>query len=218
MGNEQSEFMRPHQPGESRPASERLHQEAIDLAWRDKACLAGVAVLLFLPLGRNKLLTVAEAEILGGAAKLEALTVAELERLGLQRYTLPKLELCRNGSVMEATVCGDTAAYFRARLERPGFVELTHLHRGNLPGGAGAEFLQQALKAHNALPTKQLILSGIENEPTIDAWTRGIPAQKTVLGECATEALKSLGIKPKSYEYVFVQHLRQLNISIQTGR
>lgn len=92
----------------------------------------------------------------------------------------------------------------------------TDLSRGHLPEGTGYAFLSEALKAHGKLPTRQLILEGIINPETQQAFKSGIAAQDTLIGKCATKALMSLGITPTAYRYEILRD--SLNIVIDTTR
>jgi hypothetical protein len=174
------------------------------------------AAAMFLPIGRNKILTGVEIDSLGGLQKLEAMSEKELEALGLKRFEMPELKLERDDFSIKATVPGYPMSFFRAKLLSPGVVEATDLFSGDLPKGMGSVLFAEALKAHNALPTKRLILSGIINEETLLALKAGVPAENTLAARCATKALRSLGISPMSYKYQWED--QGLNIVIETRR
>jgi hypothetical protein len=150
---------------------------------------------------RNKVLTEAEMDALGGTEKLERMNAADLEALGIRRFDLPKLKLKSDEFSFQATIPGDNMAFIRARMPNPGIVEVTSFNRGALPGGAGGEFLAQTLREHNALPSKQLIFSKILNEPTLRSFKSGEEASTSVLGKAGTRALESIKMKPKAYKF-----------------
>jgi len=144
---------------------------------------------------------------------LENMTPEQLEKLGIKKTELP-LKLDKYENFIAASVPG-YGANFCGDVVSPGVVRATVLFSGTLPEGSGSTFLAEALKAHNALPTKELVLKGIINHATLKAFREGVAAEDTLLGKCATKALKSLGITPTSYQYEVVNGT--LNIIIKTG-
>jgi hypothetical protein len=144
---------------------------------------------------------------------LENMTPEQLEGLGIKKVELP-IKLANEKNFIGANIPG-YGANFCGDVVSPGVVRTTVLFRGTLPEGAGSNFLAEALKAHDALPTKELVLKGIVNPATLKAFREGVAAEDTLLGKCATKALDSLGITPTSYRYEVVNGT--LNIIIKTG-
>ena len=123
---------------------------------------------------------------------------AELERRGIMRFEMPKLKLERDDFSIEATVPGDTRAWFKAQLSGEGVLDVTHLDNGALPDGTGSKILVQALKGHGVVPVKRLVFSDVINKPTRRKLLAGASPETTLLGKCGMKALKELGITPTS--------------------
>ncbi|HEY9870483.1 MAG TPA: hypothetical protein V6D08_15065 [Candidatus Obscuribacterales bacterium] len=175
---------------------------------------AGEMMAAFIPIGANKVLNERELVALGGAEKLERMTQQELEALGLRRFEMPRLKLERDEFSIRASIPGDDKAWVRAEIPSPGVVNITSLHKGALPEGLGGQFLAEALKGHNAIPTERLILRDVLNPETLAAYKAGVAPADTLLGKCATKALKQLGMTPTSYKFEAVQG--KLNLVIET--
>ena len=159
----------------------------------------------------GKLISPKQAKNIG----LESMTAEELEQLGIKRVDVP-IKANRVGNLMTASI-PEAGANFDAKMLSEGVVDAGFMSVGDLPkGDTGAMFLAEALRANNALPTKQLILSGISNHETVAAYNAGVKAENTLVGNCATKALKALGIPISSYRYEVVRDT--LNIIIETGK
>jgi len=146
---------------------------------------------------------------------LEQMTPAQLEALGIKRTEI-RLNFERDETSFQARVKDDPRAICRIETPSPGVVECTDLYRGSLPEGTGNFLLSETLQNAGVMPTKQLVLRGIINPPTLAAFEQGLSAEDTLVAKSATKALKSLGIEPTSYRYQVVGD--KLNIVIETGR
>lgn len=129
---------------------------------------------------------------------------------------LPEIRLSKDAFSIKGSVPGDEIARVRAMVSAPGEINVTDINRGALvPKGSGGDFLAEVLKGHNQLPTKELRFTIINNPPTIEAYQAGLHPSKSVLGECGTKALESLGIKPTSYSWQIIKG--KLALIIKTG-
>lgn len=176
---------------------------------------AGIAMTAFLPIGANRALNEKELEALGGIQRLEGMTEAELEALGVRRFEVPRLKLERDEFSIKASIAGDDMAFVRAEQPAPGVVDITSINRGSLPKGVAGEFLAEALRAHGAVPTKELVFSNITNEPTRSAFKLGADPAQSVLGQVGTKALESLGLKARAYRFELVKGKLNLVIEVE---
>ncbi len=141
-----------------------------------------------------------EFELHGGLKKLESMTKDELAKEGLERFEMPKLNLWWNARTFSASIPG-TLSILNANMLEKGVVDIIQVRKGLLPEGAGAHFLAEALKAHNAIPTKELICSLISNRETKEAFANHLPPEQSLLGRHIIKALKELGLKAESAEW-----------------
>ena len=178
----------------------------------------GEAATFFIPVGTSKVLKASEMDALGGMQKLEKLTEEELEMLGLRRAEMPKINLTKDEYSIQGSISGDRDAWIRAETPRPGVLNITSIDKGALPDGMGGEFMAEVFKGHDALPTKQLSFQNVTNKETLAAFSKGIPPEESLLGKCAKNGLKSLGITPTSFRYEWVEARQRLNIVIETTR
>lgn len=169
---------------------------------------------MFLAPGENKLLNEREIEALGGTERLENMSDGELASIGLRRYELPKLKLDSDEFSIKATIPGDEKAWFHASIPKEGTVVLEYIRKGNLPDGAGAHFLAEALKAHGALPTNKVILKNVVNPQSLEAFRAGVLPEDTLVARSTTKALKELGVTPTAYRYEIAGD--KVNIVIDT--
>jgi hypothetical protein len=146
--------------------------------------------------------------------ELENMSAEQLEGLGIKKAEIP-IQFERDQSSIQARVPGYPRAICRVETPSPGVVECTDLFRGGLPEGTGNSLLSETLKTYDVMPSKQLVLKGIINPPTLQAYSEGAAAEDTLVAKSATKALKSLGITPSSYQYEVVGD--KLNIIIETG-
>jgi hypothetical protein len=131
----------------------------------------------------------------------------------VSNFDLPDLALSSDEFSIRASVPGDPKAFIRAELPEPGVVEVTDIFRGGLPKGSGGQFLADTLKAQGISPSKQLVFKGIINEPTVKAFELGIDPANSVLGRTGRNALKRMGLSPKSFKFQ-VGRGRKLNLVI----
>ncbi len=150
---------------------------------------------------QGKLLNETEIEKLGGVDKLERMTDAELKNLGLEKFRLPKLKLENNEHFLFASTPGVNNAMMSASVPEDGKVILGYIKKGYLPEGAGSYFLAESLKAHDVLPSNELVLKNIVNNETLQAFKNGVPAAETKLGKFAIKTFQELGITPKAIRY-----------------
>jgi len=170
---------------------------------------------LFLNVSENRLLKENDLALHGGLKKLESLTAEELEKLGIKRFELPKLNLWWDTQTFSASIPEKFAALNAAVLEK-GVIDIVRIRKGWLPEGAGSHFLAEALKAHKAIPTKELICSLITNPQTKEAFEKGLPAEESLLGKFMIKALKELGLKAESAQWV--KREDSINIVIKIKR
>ncbi len=156
-----------------------------------------------------------DVELHGGLKKLESMTADELAREGLERYELPKINLWWNARTFSASVPG-TLSILNGSMLGEGEVDIINIRRGLLPEGSGAHFLAEVLKAHNAIPTKEINCSLITNPETREAFKNHLPAEESLLGRHFIKALKELGLKAESAEWV--EDGQILNIVFKTKR
>lgn len=171
---------------------------------------------LFLAPGKNKILNDAEMEAFGGVEKLKNLTDGELASIGLKRFELPKMKLDKDEFSIKASIPGDSKAWFHAEPSSDGTLLIRQVVRGNLPEGAGAHFVAEALKGHDVKNIKKVILHNVINPESFDAYKAGALAEDTLVARHAAKALKQLGIKATTYRYEEVGSA--VNIIIDTGR
>jgi hypothetical protein len=119
----------------------------------------------------------------------------------VSNFDLPDLALSSDEFSIRASVPGDPKAFIRAELPEPGVVGVTDIFRGGLPKGSGGQFLADTLKAQGISPSKQLVFKGIINEPTVKAFELGIDPANSVLGRTGRNALKRMGLSPKSLSF-----------------
>lgn len=143
---------------------------------------------------------------------LEGMSEVELKTLGIESRPI-RMQLERDEFSIQAKIPGDDKAWFRAELPEPGGVDVTALDKGALPDGMGGKFFAQVLKEHGAMPTKRLVLKNVINPETRAAYTQGVAAADTLLGRCAANALRELGITPKSFRFEVVRG--KLNLVIE---
>jgi hypothetical protein len=172
----------------------------------------------FLDVNQGKVLNEIEIEKLGGAAKLEKMTDQDLQKVGLERFRLPKLKLDADEYSLSASTPGINNAMVNATVPEKGTVILSYIKKGYLPDGAGSYFLAEALKAHDVLPLNQLILKNIINKETLTSFENGVPAAETKLGKFAIKAFKELGLTPKDIRYDWNPQIKRLNIVIEAGK
>lgn len=178
----------------------------------------GEAATFFIPIGASKVLKAQEIDALGGMQKLEKLNPEDLAKFGVRRFEMPKVNLERDQYSIQGSIPGDSRAWMRAETPRPGVVDVTAIDKGGLPDGTGGEFMAIVMRGHDAIPTKQLNMANVTNKETLAAYAKGIPAEETLLGKCATKALRSLGITPTSFRYEWIESRQRLNILIETSR
>ena len=169
----------------------------------------------FLNAQQGKILGDTEIEKLGGAAKLEKMTDDDLQKLGLERFCLPTLKLGNTESSIFASTTGINNALMDASVPEEGKIILGYVKKGYLPEGAGSHFLAEALKAHDVLPSNELVLSNIVNNETLKAFRDGVPAAETKLGKFAIKAFKELGITPKTIRYNWNPQIGKLDIIVE---
>ncbi len=164
----------------------------------------------------NRILKEPDIVLFGGLEKLENTSVEELAERGLKKFEMPELIVGHDGQAMTIRAEGHPRVYLRAEMKVEGEVTITDLFGQTLPTGTGNFLLSEGLRKHNVLPSSKLILEGVVNEPTIQSFKRGDSVERSLLGKCATRALKSLGLAPIKYEWQEVGDA--LNIVITTGR
>jgi hypothetical protein len=164
----------------------------------------------------NRILKEPDIILFGGLEKLENTTVEELAARGLRKFEMPELIAGRDGQAMTIRAEGHPRVYLRAEMKVEGEVTITDLFGQTLPTGTGNFLLSEGLRKHSILPSSRLILEGVVNEPTIQSYKFGDSVERSLLGKCATRALKSLGVVPIKYEWQEVGDA--LNIVITTGR
>ncbi|WP_210337814.1 SAM-dependent methyltransferase [Ensifer sp. ENS02] len=81
-----------------------------------------------------------------------------------------------------------------------GIVEVTHVYRGDLPPGSGAQLLARLLRAYNVQPTKG-IGRAIANENTLEIHQGGGSPEESALGRSAIRALAMLGLEPGTFQF-----------------
>ncbi len=126
------------------------------------------------------------------ALKLSSLSEQELRAQNIKRLDLPKFRFESDSFSLKGTVDGEPLALTRILPETNGVTEVTDFFKGDMPKGSGSIFLAKTLEAHGAVPSKQLVLSGIINPETIEAYQAGIPASESLLGKSTTKALQYL--------------------------
>jgi hypothetical protein len=146
---------------------------------------------------------------------LAKMTEEELAERGIHRFQLPQLKLEGDGYSIQARVPGDKRAWMRAELPSEGVLEISDLSNGALPSGTGSKILAQALKGHGKMPTKRLILKDVINPPTRRQFMSGMAPEKTVMGKCATKALKELGLTPANYRFEQIGETLNLIIDME---
>ncbi|MCW5824006.1 MAG: hypothetical protein KIT34_14475 [Cyanobacteria bacterium TGS_CYA1] len=171
---------------------------------------------LFLAPGKNKILNEAEMDACGGVEKLKNMTDGELASIGLKRFELPKMRLDKDEFSIKATIPGDEMAWFHAEHPKDGVLAIEQIKKGTLPDGAGSHFLAEAIKAHDALPTKQVVLKGIVNKESLEAIRGGASPEETLVGRLTAKSLKQLGIQPINFRYELVGD--KINIVIDIGK
>jgi hypothetical protein len=151
-----------------------------------------------------------EIEALGGAAKLEGMTEAELTNHGLKKYELPKLNLSSDTISAQVQIHGHNRSWFRLMEDPSGKLILTDIMRGELPKGLGAHFLAECLKAHGIKPIGKLILEPVIEKNTLEQLSRGVPIEDTMIAKMMIKSLKELGITPKAFHAQYGQgkHLK----------
>ena len=164
----------------------------------------------------NRILKEPDIVLFGGLEKLENASVEELAERGLRKFEMPEFIVGHDGQAMTIRAEGHPRVYLRAEMKVEGEVTITDLFGQTLPTGTGNFLLSEGLRMHNVLPSSKLILEGVVNEPTIQSFKCGDLAERSLLGKCATRALKSLGVAPIKYEWQEVGDA--LNIVITTGR
>jgi hypothetical protein len=164
----------------------------------ERAAMAGSILPLFVIGG--KLMRPQAVEEMG----LANMSEAELEKLGIQRFEMPKLNLERDGFSIKATLPGDPMVFVHAEAPSPGVVILKQVHRGSLPEGTGCKILAQALKRFGEVPAERLVFRDIINPPTCDAFLAGAAPEDTLVGKSGIKALNELGIAPTSCRFEFV--------------
>jgi hypothetical protein len=173
----------------------------------ERAAMAGSILPLFVIGG--KLIHPQAVEEMG----LANMSEAELEKLGIKRFEMPKLNLERDEFSVKASIPGDPKAFVEANVPSPGVVNVTYINRGNLPEGMGGNLLAQTLQGHGALPTHRLVFSGIINPETLDQFWAGVAPERTLLGKSGAKAMRVLGIEPTSYNFETVRG--KLNLVIE---
>jgi Pretoxin HINT domain len=128
---------------------------------------------------------------------------------------IPRLQLSRDDFSIKASISGDPKAYIRAELPEPGVVNVTDIFRGNLPKGSGGDFLAEALKGHNTIPSKQLVITNINNLPTFKAYENGIDPSESILGKTAKTTLEKLGLQPSNFRFEMSRGKLNLKVDIK---
>ncbi len=169
----------------------------------------------FLSAQQGKILNETEVEKLGGIDKLEKMTDEDLKNLGLERFRLPKIKLENDEYSVFASTPGVNNAMMSASVPEDGTVILGYVKKGYLPDGAGSHFLAESLKAHDVLPSNELVLSNIVNNETLEAFKNGVPAAETKLGKFATKTFQELGITPKAIRYNWNPKIGKLDIIVE---
>jgi len=85
------------------------------------------------------------------------------------------------------------------RLEVDGqTLKLTDIFRRSLPPGTGVILLAEALQSVHAGPGFELIIHGIINPETLEAFEKGMNPLESKLGKTAERALAAIGLTPKN--------------------
>jgi len=129
----------------------------------------------------------------GLQARLNGLT--DTDAANARKQIDSRIHLVNYGHSVHANIKGDE----RAKVIAEGHgrdVHVTSLYRGNLPEGSGGILLARTLKGHNMIPKDKLVFPNILNDPTQEAFRRGVKPEDTVLGKTALNAFKELGLKP----------------------